>query len=69
MTKLEQAQELFRLNNLSYTLVAEASLALVTAMKDPGNADLVREAERKLAELQMVQNEFKTKVNEWQTAN
>lgn len=67
MTKLEQAQEILRLRQLTRQLILDSSDALKVALADPGNSDLVKEAERKVAELQMVNQEFKRKMEEWQT--
>lgn len=67
MTKLEQAQEILRLQKLTRQLILESADALKIALADPGNSELVKEAERKVAELQMVNHEFKRKMDEWQS--
>ena len=67
MTRLEQAKEILQLYKLTKVLLDESADALKVALKDPGDANLVKEAERKLAECQLVNQEFKRKVEEWQT--
>lgn len=67
MTKLEKAQEILRLKQLLGVLLTETAEALKTALRDPGDSKLVKEAELKLAECQLVNREFKRKIEEWQT--
>ena len=67
MTKLEQAQELFRLQELTRRLIAECFEVISAALAEPSNSELIKESERKVAELSLVQNEFKARMESWQT--
>ena len=65
MNTLERAKEIFGLQALSRKLLIEIAESLNAALADPGDTALLNEVIRKLAEIELVQVELKTKLSEW----
>lgn len=64
MTKLEQAQEMLTMFQISNKLGEEAQDALLEARSNL-TVETMQEAHRKLSEWQLVRDELKERLNNW----
>jgi len=65
MTKLEQAQEMLTMFQISNKLGEEAQDALLEARSNL-TVETMQEAHRKLSEWQLVRDELKERLNNWE---
>jgi hypothetical protein len=65
MTKLEQAQEMLTMFQISNRLGEEAQDALLEARSNL-TVETMQEAHRKLSEWQLVRDELKERLNNWE---
>ena len=65
MTKLEQAQEVLTMFQISNKLGEEAQDALLEARSNL-TVETMQEAHRKLSEWQLVRDELKERLNNWE---